>query len=112
MEMAQKEAGPAEPAPKRVEQAHNTQKRRKSHADGKTPQARWAEKNPLKRWCHIATNAAIRNGILERLPCSVCGDSKTDAHHVGSYEEPLNCVFLCRRHHVAEHRRLKCEVVS
>lgn len=76
---------------------------------GRTPQARWRERNPLASWCHRATASAIKRGILERLPCAVCGSEETDAHHVGPYTEPLNVLFLCRLHHKAEHRRLKCE---
>jgi hypothetical protein len=68
-------------------------------------QERWAAKNPLARWAHGATRGAVQRGLLEREPCQVCGDPKVDAHHP-DHTRPLEVVWLCRRHHKAEHRRL------
>ncbi|TIQ84444.1 MAG: hypothetical protein E5X38_25300 [Mesorhizobium sp.] len=121
MDIANEKAGPlrTEPAFKIevVEQAELKQRGRKAQ-DGLTPQKRWAERNPLKRWCHLATNQAIKKGILKRLPCAICGDPKTDAHHPiesdpEAYSKPLHgLVFYCRRHHQEAHRRMKCEAAE
>lgn len=59
---------------------------------------------------HKAVSRAIRKGSLLPQPCVVCGrrvvgGRKTEAHHP-NYSEPLNIVWLCQQHHVAEHRRL------
>ncbi len=78
-------------------------------------QARWRQRNPIAAWCHSATASAIRRGIIERQPCEVCGDPKTDAHHP-EWKTPLFCQWLCRKHHKAAERELKlslkCEAVS
>ncbi|OWK20627.1 hypothetical protein AJ88_27620 [Mesorhizobium amorphae CCBAU 01583] len=82
-----------------------------------TPQARWRQRNPIAAWCHSATASAIRRGIIERQPCEVCGDPKTDAHHP-EWKTPLFCQWLCRKHHKAAERELKlsgplkCEAVT
>lgn len=73
-----------------------------------SPQAKWRSRNPLAVWAQSATRSAIRRGILERKPCAICGDPETDFHHdPRAYDQPLRGTFLCRRHHKAEHKRLK-----
>jgi hypothetical protein len=49
-----------------------------------------------------AVARAVRRGRLVRRPCEVCGDTKTDAHHV-DYARPLDVQWLCRRHHADAH---------
>ena len=73
-----------------------------------TPQARWAARNPLARWAHRATRSAIKQGLLERDVCQVCGVEEVDGHHP-DHTKPLEVVWLCRKHHKAEHRRAKRE---
>lgn len=49
------------------------------------------------------TSLAVQLGLLARQPCEMCGDPKSQAHHV-SYERPLEGLrWLCTRHHVAAH---------
>jgi hypothetical protein len=72
-------------------------------------QAKWREKNPLKRWAHKALESALRRGLIERQPCEVCGVEGADAHH-DDYTRPMTVKWLCRLHHKAEHARMKCEV--
>lgn len=52
-----------------------------------------------------AVTAALRSGVLVRLPCEVCGDKRTEAHHP-SYapDAQLDVVWLCRRHHRQAHQ--------
>ena len=45
---------------------------------------------------------AIRRGALQRGPCLVCGEAKTEAHHE-DYSKPLDVLWLCRRHHLDLH---------
>jgi hypothetical protein len=66
-------------------------------------QARWREKNPLKRWAHVATASALRRGLIERQSCEVCGADNADAHH-DDYSRPMAVRWLCRRHHKEVHR--------
>lgn len=57
------------------------------------------EKYPEKNIARMKVYRAIRAGKLKRLPCEVCGDPKSEAHHHRGYEYPLEVQFLCRLHH-------------
>jgi hypothetical protein len=63
-------------------------------------------KDPLKVWARKATISAITRGVLERLPCEVCGVEPADAHHE-DYTQPLKVRWLCRRHHMETHHPLE-----
>jgi hypothetical protein len=63
---------------------------------------RWSENNPEKRRCHSVVAYAIKMGTLVRLPCFICGNPKTQAHHP-DYTQPLNVIFLCHKHHWEVH---------
>lgn len=49
---------------------------------------------------------AIRKGKVKRQPCENCGDPKSEGHHT-NYHEALNVVWLCKKCHTAEHKRLR-----
>jgi len=55
-----------------------------------------------------AVNDAVRHGTLERKPCEVCGQLRTEGHHP-DYSKPLEVRWLCPDHHRAEHKRLKAK---
>lgn len=61
-------------------------------------------RDPVKYKARIATSNAIRDGRLTPKPCEVCGSEKTEAHHA-DYSKPLDVRWLCRIHHLAEHRK-------
>lgn len=42
---------------------------------------------------------------VEKLPCEICGNPKTDAHHE-DYSKPLEVHFLCHLHHQQYHAKL------
>jgi hypothetical protein len=69
-------------------------------------QKRWQQANPKARWAHICLASALRRGLIHRQPCRDCGELQVDGHH-HDYDRPMAVVWLCRRHHIAEHRRLK-----
>jgi hypothetical protein len=71
-----------------------------------SPQARWREANPLKRWAHLCLASALRRGLIERKPCAVCGEERVDAHHE-NYHEPMAVTWLCRLHHIRRHSELR-----
>ncbi len=53
-----------------------------------------------------AGGRAVRKGMVYKVPCVVCGESKVEAHHV-DYDKPLDIIWLCSKHHRllhAEHR--------
>lgn len=64
---------------------------------------RFRERNPIKRSAHIAVGNAIRDGVLVRKPCEVCG-AKGQAHH-DDYSKPLEVRWLCQTHHSEWHKR-------
>ena len=49
-----------------------------------------------------AVIGAIRFGKMKRMPCIICGNPKTHAHHE-DYSKPLDVVFLCLSHHRRRH---------
>ena len=51
-----------------------------------------------------STLAHNRARVLERQPCEVCGE-KAEAHHP-DYSKPLDVRWLCKRHHMIEHRKV------
>lgn len=70
-----------------------------------TSQARWKARNQWAVWAHSCLAAAIRRGLVQRQPCSVCGTTdNVDGHH-SSYDKPAAVIWLCRLHHVQTHRR-------
>lgn len=50
---------------------------------------------------HAVANA-VRDRRLKRLPCSICGDPKSEAHH-SDYRRPLHVIWLCFKHHREAH---------
>lgn len=63
---------------------------------------KWNENNPLGYKAHTIVNNAIRDGKLIRQPCSICGDTKSHAHHK-DYNSPLEVEWFCARHHSKIH---------
>lgn len=53
---------------------------------------------PGKYRCHNIVATAIKDGRLIKMPCSVCGNVKSEAHHP-DYRSPLKVVWLCLKHH-------------
>jgi transcriptional regulator with XRE-family HTH domain len=51
-------------------------------------------------------NNAIYSGYVDRLPCAVCGDKISQAHH-DDYSKALDVVWLCRSHHGERHRAMR-----
>lgn len=70
-----------------------------------TRSAKWRAAHPLAVWAHVAVQSALRRGLLQRQPCSICGSVPADAHH-SDYTRPLQVMWLCRFHHKAEHGRI------
>lgn len=69
---------------------------------------RWREEDRRRQLCHSKVAQAIRNGAIERLPCEVCGDKKTIAHH-DSYDKPLYVRWFCQIHHKEHHKIMAIE---
>ena len=67
----------------------------------------YREDNKARR----AVMYAVKTGKFLRESCRDCGSEKTDFHHTNGYDEPnyFVGVWLCRKHHAAEHVRLREE---
>lgn len=82
---------------------------------GKLAIRRYAQKwrqtpeGKLKRSARDAVRWATHTGKLTKLPCQVCGNPKSEAHHYLGYskEHRLHVVFLCRAHHIIADEELK-----
>ena len=69
-------------------------------------QARWKDRNVIKRRCHVVTGNALRDGRLVPRPCERCGHAiNVQAHHE-DYTKPLEVVWLCPPCHGARHREI------
>jgi hypothetical protein len=62
------------------------------------------EKSPEKYTARNRVAEALRKGVLTRLPCAICGCTKSEAHHK-DYSKVLDVTWLCRKHHSEEHRK-------
>lgn len=54
---------------------------------------------------HAAVAKAVKDGILAKKPCEICGKENSEAHHP-DYGKPLEVKWLCSSHHRKEHVRL------
>lgn len=63
------------------------------------------ERNPDKAKARYAVGNAVRDGLLKRLPCEVCGNPKSQGHH-DDYSKPLDVRWLCFTHHREYHKQI------
>lgn len=49
-----------------------------------------------------ALSRALKKGLLQKLPCEVCGNIKSQGHH-DDYSKPLQVLWLCPVHHKEKH---------
>ena len=63
----------------------------------------YKEKFPEKRKARTDVMVAKKQGILKQMPCQVCGNTKTEAHH-DDYKKPLDVTWLCKKHHLEHHK--------
>ena len=82
---------------------YKSEKYRKSH---NIASEKYRINNPQKRNAHMVVDSAIRSGALKRMPCGVCGDVLSEAHHE-DYNKPLDVQWLCQKHHKIRHKKLR-----
>lgn len=68
-------------------------------------------KFPEKYKARMAVGNAVRDGRLKKLPCDVCGDVESQAHH-HDYSKPLDVRWLCFKCHREIEHGQKVEVVK
>lgn len=64
---------------------------------------RWNERNPEGYRAHYAVTNAVRDGRLKKLPCEICGTTKSVHGHHDDYSKPLDVRWLCPTHHQLYH---------
>lgn len=66
---------------------------------------KWCLANKHKKKAHNLVSRAIKNGLLRRRSCEVCGSKNSQAHH-DDYNFPLDVIWLCPKHHGERHVEL------
>ena len=66
----------------------------------------WRIKNPEGYKAHTALGNAVRDKKIIRMPCEVCGNKKSHAHH-DDYSKPFEVKWLCALHHHRLHAERK-----
>lgn len=61
--------------------------------------------NPGVFRANNAVNNALRDGRITKLPCEVCGNKRSQAHH-DDYRSPLKVRWLCFKHHREIHGQI------
>lgn len=56
------------------------------------------KKYPDRYKARTAVNNAVRDGLILKKPCCVCGNVNSTAHHE-DYEKPLEVIWVCLVHH-------------
>lgn len=62
------------------------------------------KRNPLQAKARRLVQEAVAKGKIQRLPCEVCGNPRTEAHH-DDYSKPFEIRHLCKQHHDQTHGR-------
>lgn len=84
--------------PERMKMRREYQKTEKGKVAHARATKKWLETNAIKRAVHIITGNAIRDGLIKKSPCEICGCKKVNAHH-DDYAHPLSVRWLCDTHH-------------
>jgi hypothetical protein len=71
--------------------------------DGKVVKQKWWKRystnNADSIAAHRVVKSAIRAGKLEKIPCEVCGNQNSEAHH-DDHKKQLEIRWLCKKHHI------------
>jgi len=62
------------------------------------------EINVYKNKARDIYRSALDTGKIKKQPCEICGEIKVDGHHT-DYSNPLDVMWLCRKHHADQHRK-------
>ena len=52
----------------------------------------------VRQRARLLATYALRRGELVKKPCFRCGAKRSEMHHV-DYYDPLNVIWVCRKHH-------------
>lgn len=65
----------------------------------------WRTRNPEKYAAYNALNNAIRDGMITKGPCEVCGETRGVEGHHDDYSKPLEVRWRCKQHHEDTHHK-------
>lgn len=68
------------------------------HKENEKAVRKYEKNNPEKTKARVLCRKAIKDGVMVRKPCMVCGETRVDAHH-HDYSKPLDVLWLCKVHH-------------
>lgn len=71
---------------------------------GRKNKAAYRARHRDRHLAHKAVQDAVARGKMLRMPCQVCGDKRSHAHHE-DYSKRLEVEWLCQKHHAERHRR-------
>ena len=83
----------------------NLERHAKNRAEHYRQNREYEKRHPDRHRAKARVQYALKTGKLTRLPCQVCGVTKTQAHH-DDYTRPLDVIWLCRECHAERHRLL------
>ena len=94
-----------------LESRHRAQKawREKNRAKTRQNMVRWNLRNKDKKAAHNAVKIAVRNGVLMRGDCSICGSTENIHAHHEDYTKPLEVDWFCKHHHREYHKARRHE---
>lgn len=67
---------------------------------------KYRQKHREKYLAHRAIENAVHYGSIQRQPCEVCGNPKSEGHHA-DYSQKFAVRWLCYTHHRAVHAHLQ-----
>jgi hypothetical protein len=66
----------------------------------------WRLVNKHKVKAQYKARMAWLKGLINKKPCEVCGETEVEGHHP-NYDEPLNVIWLCTKHHAELHAEIR-----
>ena len=78
----------------------------KKHKKDWIEKARVAKRKYPEKWkARQDLRNAVASGKIEKLPCEICGNLKSQGHHE-DYSKPLEVKWLCAKHHAELHSQI------
>lgn len=65
-----------------------------------------AKGKPIWQNAHKILFNALKNKIILKQPCLVCGNKNVHGHHE-DYTKPLDVIWLCHKHHFQLHKSMR-----